>query len=329
MRGPAWETYLDEPLDLGGGVVVTASAVSMGNPHLVLFLEDDPERFHVAHIGAVLERDDRFPEGTNVEFARVGPDGDRGARLGAGERGDDGVRERGVRDRGGGARGGPRRSSFVGAVPRWGARGRAARDSGSVLLDGPGGAASSRRRSTSRRSPRRRSRDGSRGTPRGADRGARGDPVGEPERGGDPRDAARAPAGIAHGRRRRGLGAPRAPGAAAGGAVGAPRRARGHRADRPERARPPRGRHAPRARRIRHEGRARRAARDRRGARPGVASDPTSTWGWSVLRAGGAPVRRERARAAVRPPSRDPRSHARDRDRADRQRASSSDASGT
>ena len=74
MRGPAWETYLREPLDLGGGVVVTASAVSMGNPHLVLFVEEDPERFHVAHIGAVLERDDRFPEGTNVEFAKVEED---------------------------------------------------------------------------------------------------------------------------------------------------------------------------------------------------------------------------------------------------------------
>jgi diaminopimelate epimerase len=75
MRGPAWETFLDEPLDLGGGVVVRATAVSMGNPHLVLFLEEDPERFHVSHIGAVLERDERFPEGTNVEFARVVPEG--------------------------------------------------------------------------------------------------------------------------------------------------------------------------------------------------------------------------------------------------------------
>ena len=74
MRGPAWETYLREPLDLGGGIIVTASAVSMGNPHLVLLVEEDPERFHVAHIGAVLERDDRFPEGTNVEFAKVEED---------------------------------------------------------------------------------------------------------------------------------------------------------------------------------------------------------------------------------------------------------------
>jgi diaminopimelate epimerase len=75
MRGPAWETFLDEELDLGGGVLVRATAVSMGNPHLVLFLDDEPDRFHVSHIGAVLERDERFPEGTNVEFARVGPEG--------------------------------------------------------------------------------------------------------------------------------------------------------------------------------------------------------------------------------------------------------------
>ena len=75
MRGPAWETFLDQSLDLGGGVVVRASAVSMGNPHLVLFVEDEPERFHVSHIGPVLEGDDRFPEGTNVEFAQIGPDG--------------------------------------------------------------------------------------------------------------------------------------------------------------------------------------------------------------------------------------------------------------
>ena len=139
MRGPAWETYLDESLDLGGGVLVRATAVSMGNPHLVLFLEDDPERFHVSHIGAVLERDERFPEGTNVEFARVGAGGDRGQGLGAGERGDAGLRERRVRDRGGGARDGPRRSAFVDPVPRRSARGRAA---GLRLgaVDGPGGA---------------------------------------------------------------------------------------------------------------------------------------------------------------------------------------------
>ena len=76
MRGPAWETFLYQPLDLGGGLTVKASALSMGNPHLVLFVEEDPVRYHVGHIGPALEHDERFPEGVNVEFARI-RDGDR------------------------------------------------------------------------------------------------------------------------------------------------------------------------------------------------------------------------------------------------------------
>lgn len=75
MRGPAWETFLGQPFDVGGGLSLQASAVSMGNPHLVLFVEDDPDRFHVGHIGAALERHELFPERTNVEFAQVLDDG--------------------------------------------------------------------------------------------------------------------------------------------------------------------------------------------------------------------------------------------------------------
>jgi diaminopimelate epimerase len=71
MRGPAWETFLVQSLDLGGGITVKASALSMGNPHLVLFVEDPPDRFHVGHIGPMLEHNDLFPEGTNVEFAHI------------------------------------------------------------------------------------------------------------------------------------------------------------------------------------------------------------------------------------------------------------------
>ena len=74
MRGPAWETFLEQPFDVGGGITLTASAVSMGNPHLVLFVQDDPDRFHVGHIGPALEHHEWFPEGTNVEFAQVQPD---------------------------------------------------------------------------------------------------------------------------------------------------------------------------------------------------------------------------------------------------------------
>jgi diaminopimelate epimerase len=73
MRGPAWETFLGQPFDVGGGITLTASAISMGNPHLVLFVEDDPDRFHVGHIGPALEHHESFPEGTNVEFVQVHP----------------------------------------------------------------------------------------------------------------------------------------------------------------------------------------------------------------------------------------------------------------
>jgi diaminopimelate epimerase len=75
MRGPAWETFLGEPFDVGGGMTFTASAVSMGNPHLVLFVDDDPDRVHVGHIGPALERHELFPERTNVEFAQILNDG--------------------------------------------------------------------------------------------------------------------------------------------------------------------------------------------------------------------------------------------------------------
>jgi diaminopimelate epimerase len=75
MRGPAWETFLEQPFDLGGGLVLTASALSMGNPHLVLFTDEDPERYHVEHLGPALEHHELFPERTNVEFAKVHPAG--------------------------------------------------------------------------------------------------------------------------------------------------------------------------------------------------------------------------------------------------------------
>jgi diaminopimelate epimerase len=68
MRGPAWETFLAQPFDIGGGLTMTASAVSMGNPHLVVFLDADPATVHVGHVGPVLERHELFPEHTNIEF---------------------------------------------------------------------------------------------------------------------------------------------------------------------------------------------------------------------------------------------------------------------
>jgi diaminopimelate epimerase len=61
-------------------------AVSMGNPHAVAFVgpREDPEAL-ARRLGPGVERSPEFPEGTNVELARVEPDGS--VRLWVWERG--------------------------------------------------------------------------------------------------------------------------------------------------------------------------------------------------------------------------------------------------
>jgi len=49
---------------------VTVRPVSVGNPHAVIFV-DDPFLAPVAELGARIERDPLFPDGTNVEFVKV------------------------------------------------------------------------------------------------------------------------------------------------------------------------------------------------------------------------------------------------------------------
>ena len=105
MRGPAWETFLGQPFDVGGGMTLTASAVSMGNPHLVLFVDDDPDRVpRLAHRSGA--RASRAVPRAHQRGVRTGPRRrDQGARVGARLRRDPRVRQRGVRGRGGGERG--------------------------------------------------------------------------------------------------------------------------------------------------------------------------------------------------------------------------------
>jgi diaminopimelate epimerase len=69
MEGPAAGECLDEPMEFGGERV-RITAVSMGNPHAVVFV-DDPERAPVRTLGPRVERDPCFPERVNVEFVRV------------------------------------------------------------------------------------------------------------------------------------------------------------------------------------------------------------------------------------------------------------------
>ena len=67
MEGDPDSSFLAEPVEVDGASF-KASAVSMGNPHLVLFVDTDPSAVDVAAIGPKLETDRRFRDGTNVEF---------------------------------------------------------------------------------------------------------------------------------------------------------------------------------------------------------------------------------------------------------------------
>jgi carbamoyl-phosphate synthase large subunit len=63
-----------------GGDEYTCSAVSMGNPHCVIFVEDNPAlaeagldlaTLDLEAIGSTIEYDAHFPERTNVEFVHI------------------------------------------------------------------------------------------------------------------------------------------------------------------------------------------------------------------------------------------------------------------
>lgn len=60
---------LHAKLEVDDGLV-EAACLSMGNPHAVLFV-DDPARAPVTTLGPVIERNDAFPHGANVEFVMI------------------------------------------------------------------------------------------------------------------------------------------------------------------------------------------------------------------------------------------------------------------
>jgi diaminopimelate epimerase len=57
------------------GREVTYWAGDAGNPHAVVFVDGDVETFPVVEVGAAMQRHAAFPDGVNVEFVRVEPDG--------------------------------------------------------------------------------------------------------------------------------------------------------------------------------------------------------------------------------------------------------------
>ena len=72
---------LDEAMDTRGielqvgpidaPVLHTPGAVSMGNPHVVFFMDHEPDDAFVRGMGSLIEHHPRFPEGVNVGFAHV------------------------------------------------------------------------------------------------------------------------------------------------------------------------------------------------------------------------------------------------------------------
>ena len=69
MNGPDRDVVA-VPLQLGDGSLVTATAVSVGNPHCVVFV-DRLEEETCRRLGPLIERHPAFPNRTNVQFARV------------------------------------------------------------------------------------------------------------------------------------------------------------------------------------------------------------------------------------------------------------------
>ncbi|MDV2684126.1 diaminopimelate epimerase [Alkalihalophilus lindianensis] len=69
MQGEASHQVVAEPFDVAN-TELELTAVSMGNPHGVFFIEDINQA-PVDTLGPIIEKDPRFPEWINVEFVEV------------------------------------------------------------------------------------------------------------------------------------------------------------------------------------------------------------------------------------------------------------------
>ena len=69
MLGAAEEKAIAVPIEIGSQEY-EITAVSMGNPHAVVFV-DDVETFPVTEVGPLIENHPWFPERVNVEFVQV------------------------------------------------------------------------------------------------------------------------------------------------------------------------------------------------------------------------------------------------------------------
>lgn len=64
------ERVIDEPIEVDGRTY-QMTAVSMGNPHCVIFMEEDVRELDLAAIGPLFENHPHFPKRINTEFVNV------------------------------------------------------------------------------------------------------------------------------------------------------------------------------------------------------------------------------------------------------------------
>lgn len=64
------ENFIARPLKVNG-TDYTATAVSMGNPHCIVFLQEDVSKLELEKIGPFFERHELFPARVNTEFVNV------------------------------------------------------------------------------------------------------------------------------------------------------------------------------------------------------------------------------------------------------------------
>ena len=71
LPSPMIDAPLPTEIAGAGGPVLRATAVGLGNPHCVMFFEQDLDELPWREWGACIERHTLFPNRTNVQFARV------------------------------------------------------------------------------------------------------------------------------------------------------------------------------------------------------------------------------------------------------------------
>ena len=69
MSGQGDETFVSQEIE-AGGQVFNGTAVSMGNPHIVLIVPDT-EAIDLGHLGPVFEHHELFPDRVNTHFVSV------------------------------------------------------------------------------------------------------------------------------------------------------------------------------------------------------------------------------------------------------------------